>query len=141
MFSLNEFHNLTVNFFLCIRRACKGCIASEILVCHCFHCHHIKIITHAITGDHGTCNLGCLFDIVGSTCCHFTKNNFFCGTSTGESRNLIFQFFLREKIFVSLLYLHGVAKCTGSSRDDRDLLNRCGMCLHGCHKSMSDLMV
>ena len=42
---------------------------------------------------------------------------------------------------IALFYLHGIAKGSGGSWDDRDLLYRCGMGLQGCNHGMSDLMV
>ena len=37
--------------------------------------------------------------------------------------------------------LHGVSKRTGSTRDDRDLVDRCGLCLLRSDQCMSDLVV
>ena len=141
MLSLNQFHNLTVNLILRIRRACQGCVTAKILICHGFHSHHIKVITHTIAGDHGPGNLGCLFNVIGCTGRYLTKYHFLRSTATGKCCNLILQFLLCQKIFVSLLYLHGITKRAGSSWNDRNLLNRCRMCLHCCYKSVSNLMI
>ena len=42
---------------------------------------------------------------------------------------------------LALFYLHRIAECTGSSRNDRDLLNRCGISLHGSNQCMTNLMI
>ena len=42
---------------------------------------------------------------------------------------------------VALIHLHGVTQGTGSSWDNGNLLNRCGIGLFGSHQSMSDFMI
>ena len=42
---------------------------------------------------------------------------------------------------LALFYLHRIAECTGSSRNDRDLLNRCRIGLHGSNQCMTNLMI
>ena len=62
--------------------------------------------------------------------------------SAGEGRDLVLQLLLRVEVVVSfILDLHGVAQCTGGSRDDRDLLYRCRVLLKCRHQCMTDLMV
>ena len=62
--------------------------------------------------------------------------------SAGQGRNLILQLLLRVEVVVSfILDLHGVAQCTGGSRDDRDLLYRCRVLLKRSNQCMTDLMV
>ena len=125
----DRFYYLAVNVFLSICRAGQRSIASQILVCHGFHCHHVKFGTHAVAGNHGSCKLGCLLNIVGSTCGYFPEFHFFRCTSTGKSSNLIFNFLFGHQILITGFQLHGITKGSGGSWNNGNLLYRCRICL------------
>ena len=119
----------------------KGSISTQILTIDSLQCHHTKLITHTVTCDHGTGKLGHLLDIIGGTRGNRTEDQLFCCTASRIGCNLIFQFFFAEQILIPFLHLHGIAKCSRSSRNDRDLGDRCRMALQGCHQRMTRLMV
>lgn len=63
------------------------------LVLNTFHCHHIEIITHTVTGNHTSGKLCRLLNIIGRTSCNGMENQFFRSSSPGKGCNLIFEFF------------------------------------------------
>ena len=70
------------------------------------------------------------------------ENELLRASSAGQRCNFIFQLFLGIKIMVSLfLYLHGIAQSTRGSRNNGNLMNRCGILLHRRNQSMSHLMI
>ena len=40
-----------------------------------------------------------------------------------------------------LIYLHGISQCTGGTWNDRDLMDRCRICLLGSNQCMTNLMI
>ena len=69
------------------------------------------------------------------------EDQFFRCTSTGKGRDLVFQFFFVHQIMFAVFHLHRVTKCSGSSRNDRDLVYRCGVRLFCRYQRMTDFMV
>ena len=55
--------------------------------------------------------------------------------------NLILQFFLSHQEMLLLIYLHGISQCTGGTWNDRDLMDRCRICLLGSNQCMTNLMI
>ena len=41
----------------------------------------------------------------------------------------------------SLIYLHGIAQCTGGSRNNCNFMHRCRICLKRCYKGMSYFVI
>ena len=62
-------------------------------------------------------------------------------TSTGQGGETVKKIFLAVEELLALVHLHRVAERSGSSRNDRDFLNRGGIALRGGHHSVSDLVV
>ena len=141
MLFLHKFSYLTVNFLLCISRACKRSVTAKVLICYSLKGNHIKFITHTIACNHGTCKLCCLLNIIRSASSNLIENYFLSGTAACKGCDFIFNFFFCHQIFVTLLNLHSVAKSTRGTRDDRDFLNWCRVRLQCSYKCVTDFMV
>ena len=85
----DDLNYLFINPFGCFRRAHQRGISSQILIIHRFHGNHVKFIRHAISRYHGSCDLGCLLDIIGGSCGNRMENNFLCRPSACKGGNLI----------------------------------------------------
>ena len=136
-----KFNDFVVDLSLSLSRTCKRGITAEVLVCDSLKSNHIEILVHTVAGDHGTGKAGCLLDIIGSTGCNGAKDDFLCGTAACESGNLVLDFFFAHQIMIAFIHLHSVTKGAGSSWDNSDLLNRCGIGLLGSNERMADLMI
>ena len=110
MLTLYKLYNLLINLLLCVRRAAKRGVTSEILVRDSLHRNHIELFTHSISGYHGTRKLRRLLYIIGCPCGNLVKDNLLSGTSTCEGRNLVLNLLLVHKVFITLLHLHCVAE-------------------------------
>ena len=141
MFHLDKFHNFLVQKCLCLERTAQAGISAQILVCHVLHGNHVKVFTHTISGDHRSCKLGRLFNIVGGSGCDGMEDQFLCSTSACKSCDLVLQFLFCHQVMISVIYLHSVTKRTGCTRNDRNLVNRCRLGLLCGNQCMSDLMV
>ena len=64
MLGLDQLHHLLVDLTLGLGRAGKGSVAAQILVVDGLQCHHVKLIAHAVAGQHGAGKFGGLLDIV-----------------------------------------------------------------------------
>ena len=106
-----------------------------------FHGDHIEFIAHAVAGDHRAGNLCGLFDIIGRTGGNGAELQFFRRTSCGKGRNLVFKFRLGIQVMISFFYLHGIAERTGGTRDDCDLLYRCGVSLQSSDQRMTGFVI
>ena len=139
---LYQSHHHLINLGLGFRRNGKAGISSKILIMQLFHGYHSHLRIHTVAGYHGSCRLGSSLNIIGSSCSAGMENEFLRTTSAGESGNLIFQFFLRIEIMVSLfLHLHGISQGSGCSGNNGDFMNRSGVLLQSSNQGMSNLMV
>ena len=141
MLFLDEFGNGTIDAGCGFRRACECRVSAEVLVRDGFHSDHAEFITHAEACDHGSGKAGSLFDIVGSAACGCMEYDFFSCAAAGQGSDLVFHFFLAHEVMVAFFDLHRVAESAACTRNDCDLLDRSGMCLHGSHESVADFMV
>ena len=141
MLGLYQFHNLLVDLPLGLCRACQRGVAAQILVGDGFQCHHIKLFAHTIAGQHGTCQLGRLLDIVGSAGGNRVECHFLGSSAAGEGGDLIFQLFLAHQVVVALVHLHGVAQSAGGAGDNGDLLYRGRVGLLCRHQCVTDLVI
>ena len=141
MLGLDQLHHLLVDLALGLGRAGKGSVAAQILVVDGLQCHHVKLVAHAVAGQHGAGKLGGLFDIIGSAGGDGVEHHFLGGTSAGEGGDLVFQLLLVHQVVVALVHLHGVTQSTRGAGDDGDLLHGGGVGLLGGDQSVADLMV
>ena len=141
MLSLDQLHHLLVDLALGLGRAGQRGVAAQILVVHGLQRHHVKVLAHAVAGEHGAGKLGGLLDIVGGTGGDGSEHHFLGGASAGEGGDLVFQLFLAHQVVVALVHLHGVTQCAGGAGDNGDLLHRGRVGLLGRHQCMADLVV
>ena len=69
------------------------------------------------------------------------ENQFFGTSAACKGCNLIGKLFLRHQVTLLGIYLHGITECSWGTGNNRNLGNRCGLCLQCGHKCMSDLMI
>ena len=141
MLGLDQLHHFLVDLPLGLGRAGQGGIAAQILVGDGLQSHHVKVLAHAVAGDHGAGQLGGLLDIVGSTGGDGTEDHFLGSAAARQGSDLVLQLFLAHEVVVALIHLHGVAQGTRGAGDNGDLLHRGGVVLQGCHQGMADLVV
>ena len=141
MLFFHQLNDFLINQCLGLKGAGQGAVASKILVRHALHGNHVKLITHTKSGNHTSCNLGCLLNIIRCACGHRMENQFLCRASAGKGGNLILQFFLRHEEVFSLIYLHSIAQSAGSSWNNGNLVYRSGIRLQCSYQSVSYLMI
>ena len=141
MLGLYQLHHLLVDLSLGLGRAGQGGVPSQVLVVHRFQGHHVKVLAHAVPGDHGPGQLGGLLDVVGGSGGNRVEHQLLGGTASGKGGDLVFQLRLVHQVVVALVHLHGVAQGTRGPGDDGDLLHRSRVGLLGCHQSVADLVV
>ena len=142
MLGAHQFHDLAVDQGLCLRGAGQRGVAAQVLVGDRLHRDHVKLIAHAVAGDHSPGQACCLFNIVGSSCCDRSELHFLSGSAARQRRNLVFDLLPAHQVVVALfLDLHSVAQGTGCAGDDRDLLHGGTVGLHGGHQGVSDLVI
>ena len=141
MLLLYQLHDLSVDLGLSFGGAGKGGVAAQILVGDGFQGDHVKVVAHAVAGDHGAGQLRGLLDVVGSARGDGAECHFLSSAAAGKCGDLVFDLFLTHEIMVALIHLHGVAQGSGGSGDDGDLLHRRGMGLLRRDQRVADLMI
>ena len=142
MLRADKLHDLAVDEGLCLRGAGQRCVAAQILVGDGLHGDHVELVAHAVAGDHGSGQACRLLDIIGGSGRDRSELHFLRGSSSGEGRDLVFDLLFAHQVMVALLLdLHGVAEGPRSAGNDRDLLDRRAVGLHGCHQGVSDFVV
>lgn len=130
-----------VDTLLCVRRAGKGSVASEVLIAYRLHRHHVKIVTHTVSGYHSAGYLGRLLYIVRGTGGYLSEYNLLGGSASGERSYLVFELLSGHQHLVVLLYLHGVAERAGGARNDCNFLNGSGVGLERGNECMTYLVI
>ena len=142
MLGPDQFNDLPVDQGRGLRGACQGSISAQILVIDRFQGDHTEIIAHAVAGDHGPGHPGGPFNIIGSAGGNRAELYLLRRAAAAEGGDLIFHLGLAHQVMIALfLDLHGITQSAGGTGNDRDLLYRSRMGLHGCHQGMADLMV
>ncbi len=136
-----DLHHFIINCRCCYIGAVHGSSPVQILAFRCCQPHQSKTLAHTILGHHGSCNIGCPFNIIGSTCCNGVEYNFFCRTAAKKPDDHIMQLCFGIQIFFFFRNLHDVAKRTHGARNDRDLLYRLCVFLQCCDQGVSYLVV
>ena len=138
---LHQLHHLAVDDRGRLRGAGQGGVSPQVLVAHRLQGHHAEIVAHAEAGDHGSGQLGGLFNIVGGAGGDGVENQILRHTAAGEGGDLVLQLLLSHQIVLVLVHLHGVSQGAGGSGHDGDLGHRGRMALKRCHQGMTDLVV
>ena len=141
MLLLHQGDDLFVDSVLGIGRAGQARISAEILVVDRLQGYHVKVLAHAVAGDHCPGELGCLFDIVGRAGGDRPEDQLLRGPSAGVSRDLVLQFFLVHQIVVVLLHLKGISQSAGGAGNNRDFLYGSRVGLFRRNKRMPDLVI
>ena len=136
-----KLHNLLIQKRLRLKGTGETCVSAKILIAHIFHGNHVKIITHTIPADHRSGNLGRLLNIIGGTGSNRMEDQLFRCTAACKCSDLILQFFLTHQEMFLFIHLHGISQCTGGTWNDRDLMDRCRICLLGSNQCMTNLMI
>ena len=141
MLLLDDFHDLIVHCGGCALTAGQAGIAAQVGVVHGFQGNHVKVVGHAVAGNHGAGHLGGLLNIVGCAGGDGVEHHFFGGTATGHGGNFGQDLFLGHQGVVAVLYLHGETQRAGSARYNGDFLHGGGMALQGGNHGMADFVV
>ena len=91
---LDDAENFAVDVGCRIGGTGKGSIASQISVVYGFQSHHVIVIAHAVSGNHGSGQPGGLLNVIGGACGDGIADNFFCGPSAGVGHYPVEQVFL-----------------------------------------------
>ena len=116
------------------------CLIQILAFCRC-QSHQTETLAHTILGYHGSCNVGCPLNIIGSTCCNGVEYDFFCRASAKKPDDHIMQLCFGIQILFFFRNLHHITKRTHGTRNDRDLLYRLCVFLQGCNQCMTHFVV
>ena len=121
---LQHLHYFLIDLSCCSLSTVHNGSSVQITVLNRFQSDQSELFAHTILCDHGTCNLGCLLNIIRSTCSNCIKHNLFRSTSTKHSDKHCFQLFLGIQELLFLRCLHYISESTHGSRYDSNLLYR-----------------
>ena len=113
----------------------------QILVCPALQSHQAEFLGHAVLGDHGAGQPGCLLDVVCRAGRDRVKDDLLRRASGHELNEHGADLFLRVQVFLFLRHVQHIAQGAHGAGHDGDLLHRLGVLLQGAHEGVAHFVV